>query len=49
MRVLLDQGLRADVTANLLWLLLDRCDAELTRGAMISVTEDRVRIHYLPV
>jgi predicted nuclease of predicted toxin-antitoxin system len=42
------QGLRADATANLLRSLLDRCDLELARGAMVSVTEDSVRIHYLP-
>ena len=43
------QGLRGDATASLLLSLLERCDTELTRGAMISVTEDRVRIRYLPV
>jgi predicted nuclease of predicted toxin-antitoxin system len=43
------QGLRADATADIVRSLLDRCGAELARGAMISVTEDRVRIHYLPV
>jgi hypothetical protein len=57
MRVLLDQGLprsaadllRADATADLVLSILKQCDTELSRGAMISVTENRIRIRYLPV
>jgi predicted nuclease of predicted toxin-antitoxin system len=29
--------------------ILDRCNMELARGVMISVTEDRIQVHYLPV
>lgn len=43
------EGSRADATVSLVQSILDRCDAELIRGAMISVTEDRLRIRYLPV
>ena len=43
------EGLRAEAAASLVRSILDQCDSELVRGAMISVTEDRVRVHYLPV
>jgi predicted nuclease of predicted toxin-antitoxin system len=43
------EGLRAEATTSLIQSILDRCNAELASGAMISVTEDRIRIHYLPV
>lgn len=43
------EGLRAEAVAGHIRSVLDRCDSELTRGAMISVTEGRVRVRYLPV
>ena len=43
------EGLRADATADLVQSILDRCCVELAQGVMISVTEDRIRVHYLPV
>ena len=44
------QGLRAEGLARLLVNVLQVCRGELTKGAMISVTEnDKVRIKQLPI
>lgn len=43
------EGLRADAIANLVQAILRHCGAELTRGAMVSVTSDRIRLRRLPV
>jgi predicted nuclease of predicted toxin-antitoxin system len=43
------EGLRAAETADVVQATVNRCRDELLRGAMISVTEDRVRVRYLPV
>ncbi len=43
------EGLRADSAADAIRSILQSCREELAKGAMVSVTEDRVRIHYLPV
>ena len=43
------EGLRADATVGLVQSTLSRCGEEFARGAMISVTEDRLRVRYLPV
>jgi predicted nuclease of predicted toxin-antitoxin system len=43
------EGLRAEATVNLVQAILNRCPKELANGAMISVTENRIRIRHLPV
>ena len=43
------EGMRSEATAKLVRFVVDRCGEELARGAMISVTEDRLRVRFLPV
>jgi predicted nuclease of predicted toxin-antitoxin system len=43
------EGLRGEGLAHLLVNVLKICKDDLTKGAMVSVTEDRVRIRHLPV
>jgi predicted nuclease of predicted toxin-antitoxin system len=43
------EGLRAEAIVDLLQAVLRYCDAELTKGAMVSVTSNRIRIRCLPV
>ena len=42
------EGLRGEALAELVRTVLTRCTAELAKGAMVSVTEDRIRVHGLP-
>jgi predicted nuclease of predicted toxin-antitoxin system len=42
------EGLRGEALAELVQTVLARCTAELAKGAMVSVTEDRIRVHGLP-
>ena len=42
------EGLRGEALAELVRTVLTRCEAELAKGAMVSVTEDRIRVHGLP-
>jgi predicted nuclease of predicted toxin-antitoxin system len=43
------EGLRADGLANLLVKALEACKDDLTKGAMVSVTEDGARVRRLPL
>lgn len=43
------EGLRADKLAALAQLVVERCRDELAQGAMVSVTEDRIRVRGLPI
>ncbi len=43
------EGLRADAIALLVQAVTKQCRDELAQGAMISVTEDRIRIRGLPI
>ena len=43
------EGLRAEAIVDLVQAVFRDCGGELTRGALISVTEDRIRIRCLPV
>lgn len=43
------QGLRGDALAALLQLILHRCGEDLLRGALVTVTENRLRVHHLPI
>lgn len=43
------EGLRAEAVANLVQTILQQCSKELVKGAMVSVTSDRIRVRHLPV
>ena len=43
------EGLRAAPLAKLVQTILDRCRDDLAKGALVSVTEDHIRIHHLPI
>lgn len=43
------EGLRADDHARLVAEVLSACHADLARGAMISVTEQGIRVRQLPL
>lgn len=43
------QGLRAEELCRVLRNVIQQCLADLDRGAMLSVQENRIRIHRLPV
>jgi predicted nuclease of predicted toxin-antitoxin system len=42
------EGLHGEALAELVRTVLARCTTELAKGAMVSVTEDRIRVHGLP-
>jgi predicted nuclease of predicted toxin-antitoxin system len=43
------EGLRAEALVNLVQAVHSRCGMELAKGAMVSVTNDRIRIRRLPM
>lgn len=43
------EGLRGEALVSLLQTILDRCGEDLRRGALVTVTESRMRVHHLPV
>jgi predicted nuclease of predicted toxin-antitoxin system len=43
------EGLRGEVLAKLIVSVLQVCNDDLVKGAMVSVTENGIRIHRLPV
>ena len=43
------EGLRGEALARLLVTVLQVCNDDLVKGAMVSVTENGVRIRRLPV
>jgi predicted nuclease of predicted toxin-antitoxin system len=43
------QGLRADEMAELVMRVVQQCEADLQHGAVVSVTEGRVRVRQLPL
>jgi predicted nuclease of predicted toxin-antitoxin system len=43
------ESLRGEALAKLLFSVLQICSDDLLKGAMVSVTENGVRIHRLPV
>ncbi len=43
------EGLQAGQLADLLALVLERCQDDLESGAMVTVTESRVRVRRLPL
>jgi predicted nuclease of predicted toxin-antitoxin system len=43
------EGLRAEQIARLVHIVIQRCREELEQGAMVSVTEKRIRVRGLPV
>jgi len=43
------EGLRAGEVADLIILVLERCREDLDKGALVSVTEDKIRIRNLPL
>jgi len=43
------EGLRAKPLAELIKTVLTQCSEDLARGALVSVTEDQIRVHRLPV
>jgi len=43
------ERLRGDALATLLRWVLDRCAEDLGSGALVTVTENQMRIHQLPV
>ena len=43
------EGLRGEALAKLLVSVLQICDDDLLKGAMVSVTENGVRVRLLPV
>jgi predicted nuclease of predicted toxin-antitoxin system len=43
------EGLRAEALSNLVATVLSRCADDLAAGALVSVTEDQIRVRRLPV
>ena len=43
------EGLRAEAITHLVQTVLDRCCEDLDKGAVVSVTEGRIRVHRLPI
>jgi predicted nuclease of predicted toxin-antitoxin system len=43
------EGLRAEALSNLVATVLSRCGDDLTAGALVSVTEDQIRVRRLPI
>lgn len=43
------EGLRGEALAKLIVSVLQVCSDDLVKGAMVSVTENGIRIHHLPV
>jgi predicted nuclease of predicted toxin-antitoxin system len=43
------EGLRARPLADILLTVLDRCAEDLRKGAVVSVTEERIRLRRLPI
>jgi predicted nuclease of predicted toxin-antitoxin system len=43
------EGLRAEPLVELLRDVLERCEADLNMGAMVSVQKGRIRIRHLPI
>ena len=43
------EGLRVEALVDLIQRVLLHCDVELAGGAMVSVTDDRIRVRKLPV
>jgi len=43
------EGLRAEAMTDMILRVLERCREDLIAGAMVSVTEDRIRIRNLPL
>jgi len=42
------EGLRAKPLAELIGTVLVQCGGDLTKGALVTVSEDRIRVHRLP-
>ncbi|MBN1347418.1 MAG: DUF5615 family PIN-like protein [Phycisphaerae bacterium] len=43
------EGLRAAAASELIQMVLTRCRADLEAGALVSVTETRIRVRVLPI
>jgi predicted nuclease of predicted toxin-antitoxin system len=43
------EGLRAETLARIIRSVLERCDADLQKGSLVTVTESGVRVHHLPI
>ena len=48
-RVLLDQGLRADALAVVVCAVWEQAEDALSRGAVVTVTQQLIRIRRLPI
>lgn len=43
------EGLQAEALARIIRTVLDHCEADLAKGAAVTVTEGDIRVHHLPV
>jgi predicted nuclease of predicted toxin-antitoxin system len=43
------EGLQAEALARTIRTVLDHCEADLSKGAAVTVTEGDIRVHHLPV
>jgi predicted nuclease of predicted toxin-antitoxin system len=43
------EGLRAEALANLVLGVLESCESDLRQGSLVTVTENQIRIHHLPI
>ena len=43
------EGLQGEAVAALVQSVLERCGPDLNKGVMVTVTEDQIRVHHLPV
>jgi predicted nuclease of predicted toxin-antitoxin system len=43
------EGLRGEALAALLQATLERCAEDLSAGALVTVTESRIRVRHLPI
>ena len=43
------EGLRAAAMTKVVKSVLERCEADLLKGALVTVTESQIRVHHLPI
>jgi predicted nuclease of predicted toxin-antitoxin system len=43
------EGLRGPALAELTRTVLERCDKDLDKGALVTVTESQIRVRHLPI
>ena len=43
------EGLRASALANVVLNTVERCQADLRKGSLVTVTESQIRVHHLPI